>query len=56
MRKVSTGFGTARKCFSSNVFKGLVKIRDNLSLKIRDKRGDKGVLDDHLAFLLQYLQ
>ena len=36
--KVSTGFGAARKCFSSNVFKGLVKIRDKLSLKIRDKR------------------
>ena len=36
-RKVSTGFGPARKYFSPNVFGGLVKIRDKLSLKIRDK-------------------
>ena len=33
---VSTGFGPARKYFSPNVFGGLVKIRDKLSLKIRD--------------------
>ena len=38
-RKVSTGFGPARKYFSPNVFGGLVKIRDKLSLKIRDKGG-----------------
>ena len=38
-RKVSTGFGPARKYFSPNVFGGLVKIRDKLSLKIRDKAG-----------------
>ena len=38
-RKVSTGFGPARKYFSPNVFWGLVKIRDKLSLKIRDKGG-----------------
>ena len=31
--------GHARKYFSPNVFGGLVKIRDKLSLKIRDKRG-----------------
>ena len=43
-RKVSTGFGPARKYFSPNVFGGLVKIRDKLSLKIRDKRGGKGVV------------
>ena len=36
-RKVSTGFGPARKYFSPDVFGGLVKIRDKLSLKIRDK-------------------
>ena len=36
-RKVSTGLGPARKYFSPNVFGGLVKIRDKLSLKIRDK-------------------
>ena len=37
-RKVSTGFGPDRKYYSTNVFRGLVKIRDKLSLKIRDKR------------------
>ena len=36
-RKVSTGFGPARKYSSPNVFGGLVKIRDKLSLEIRDK-------------------
>ena len=36
-RKASTGFGPARKYFSPDVFGGLVKIRDKLSLKIRDK-------------------
>ena len=43
-RKVSTGFGPARKYFSPNVFGGLVKIRDKLSLKIRDKRAVLGHL------------
>ena len=38
-RKVSTDFGPVRKYFSPNVFGGLVKIRDKLSLKIRDKGG-----------------
>ena len=41
-RKVSTGFGPARKYFSPNVFGGLVKIRDKLSLKTRDKGGKRG--------------
>ena len=36
-RKVLTGFGPAREYFSPNVFGGLVKIRDKLSQKIRDK-------------------
>ena len=38
-RKVSTGSGPVRKYFSPNVFRDPVKIRDKLSLKIRDKRG-----------------
>ena len=38
-RKVSTGSGPVRKYFSPNVFRDPVKIRDELSLKIRDKRG-----------------
>ena len=39
-RKVLTGFGCVRKYFSPSVFRGPVKIRDKLSLKIRDK-GDR---------------
>ena len=38
-KKVRSAFGTGRKYFSSNVFKGLVKIRDKLSRRNRDKGG-----------------
>ena len=46
-RKVSTGFGPARKYSSPNVFGGLVKIRDKLSLKIRDKGVAEFAMDLH---------
>ena len=49
-RKVPTGFGRARKYFSPNVFRGPVKIRDKLSLKIRDKRDVKTPLDFQGSF------
>ena len=49
-RKVSTGFGPARKYFSPNVFGGLVKIRDKLSLKMRDKRGKRGPFRCRVGF------
>ena len=38
--------GTVRKYFSPNVFWGSVKIRDKLSLKIRDKRGAVTLIPD----------
>ena len=36
-KKVQSAFGTGRKYFSANDFGGLVKNRDKLSRKIRDK-------------------
>ena len=52
-KKVRSAFGTGRKYFSSNVFKGFVKIRDKLSRRNRDKGDDYSLVDVDDGYMIQ---